>query len=195
MITILKYKKMLKILWKRNKMIIVGENLRTLISGSNICRIDNFDGNSINIKLDCNIFRPNEDSEKTIKYGLHEKIENFYTEEQLIEGELILKPGQCALACSNEKLSIPLGYMGWVQTKGTLARMFVSSHCTDSQIEPGFQGKITLEIVNHSPFNISIPVGSIVAQLFILRCSTNNSLPYKGKYQNSDKPTLPLPIK
>jgi len=63
---------------------------------------------------------------------------------------------------------MPLGYIGFVQTKGTLARLFVAAHCTDVQIEPGFSGKVTLELMNQSPFDIAIPVGANIAQIYIM---------------------------
>ena len=175
-------------------MIIVGENLRSLISGLTMCPLDLFDETSLGLKLDTVVYRTDTSTNTTIRYGLH-NVDHCYKEETLKTGELLLKPGDCVLACSNHSISMPMGYMGFVQTKGTLARMFVSSHCTDSQVEPGFSGKVTLELMNLSPFEIIIPVGSTIAQLFIIRCSTDNSKPYVGKYNGSDKPTIPLPFK
>ena len=98
------------------------------------------------------------------------------------------------LACSSQNITMPLGYIGFVQTKGTLARLFVAAHCADAQIEPGFSGKVTLELMNQSPFDIAIPVGANIAQIYIMRCSTDNSKPYNGKYQRCEIPTLPLPF-
>jgi deoxycytidine triphosphate deaminase len=159
-----------------------------------MCTLDLFDETSLSLKLDSVIFRTKKNQNNTIRYGLH-SVSEYFIEETLETGELLLKPGECVLACSNQSISMPLGYMGFVQTKGTLARMFVSAHCTDSQVEPGFSGKITLELMNFSPFEIIIPVGSAVAQLFITRCSTDNCNPYTGKYNQSEKPTIPLPFK
>lgn len=175
-------------------MIVVGENLKALLDGFSMCSADLYDETSISIKLDSIIFRTVQENDDPIRYGLH-KVDRYYKEEQLENGELIMSPQECVLACSNQTISLPLGYIGFMQTKGTLARMFVAAHCTDAHIEPGFSGKITLELMNFSPFQIIIPVGSVIAQLFIMRCSTDNCNPYEGKYQNCDMPTLPLPFK
>ena len=175
-------------------MIVVGDNLKGLIRRAEICNEELFDEYSLTLKLDDIIFRPKENTDKPIKYGTH-AVDGFYEEIKLDSGELTLKPGECVLACSNQPITMPLGYIGFVQTKGTLARLFVAAHCADAQIEPGFQGKVTLEIMNNSPFNIIIPVGSPVAQIYLMRCSTDNCKPYSGKYKDFDKPTLPLPIK
>ena len=175
-------------------MVVVGENLKGLIQAQGICEDELFDEYSIKLKLDDTVFKlkPNED--KVIRYGSHH-VDEFYEKTKLTSGELILEPGECALACSSQKIKMPLGYIGFVQTKGTLARLFVAAHCADSQIEPGFIGKVTLEVMNMSPFKISIPVGANIAQVYIFRCSTDNSKAYNGKYQSCDEPTIPLPLK
>lgn len=174
-------------------MIVVGENLKALILGNSMCPSDQFDETSITLKLDSTVFRPIDNQSSVVRYGTH-SVESFYKEEVLKDGELTLDSGQCVLACSSARIFMPMGYMGLVQTKGTLARLFVMAHCSDSQVEPGFRGKITLELINLSSLKIVIPVGSPVAQLFIARCSTDNCRPYAGKYVDSDLPTLPLPF-
>jgi deoxycytidine triphosphate deaminase len=174
-------------------MVVVGDNLKGLIEAKEMCGEELFDEFSIKVKLDRTIFRPIPTKEKIIRYG-SQKVEEHYHEEVLEDGELLLKPGECALACSSQPIHMPLGYIGFVQTKGTLARLFVAAHCSDAQIEPGFKGKVTLELMNQSPFEIIIPVGSNIAQIYVMRCSTDNSKAYDGKYQNCDIPTLPLPF-
>jgi deoxycytidine triphosphate deaminase len=173
-------------------MIIIGNNLKGLIESRNICEPELFDEFSISVKMDKLIARLLPNSGATIKYGLSD-VKKYYQQEELSDS-LILTPMECVLACSTHKFCIPYNYIGFLQTKGTLARLFVSAHCSDSHIEPGFNGKITLEITNHSPFNIEIPVNSIVAQLFIMRCSTVTKNPYNGKYSEAQEPTIPLPF-
>lgn len=175
-------------------MIVVGDNLKGLIRAKEICNEDLFDEFSIKVKLDSSIFRLKPKEMDVIKYGFH-TVENYYKQEELKDGELVLQPGECVLACSSDNIKMPLGYLGFVQTKGTLARLFVAAHCADAQIEPGFSGRVTLELMNQSPFKIAIAVGADVAQIYVMRCSTDNSKPYNGKYQSSDIPTLPLPFR
>ena len=173
-------------------MVVVGDNLKGLIRAKGICDEDLFDEFSVKIKLDRTIFRLTPQDGKTIRYG-SQTVNEYYNEEKL-ESELLLRPGECVLACSSQHITMPLGYIGFVQTKGTLARLFVAAHCADAQIEPGFSGKVTLELMNQSPFDIAIPVGANIAQVYVMRCSTDNSKAYEGKYQSSEIPTLPLPI-
>lgn len=174
-------------------MVIVGDNLKGLIQTKNICSVDLFDEYSIRVRLERIVFCLNPDDKKIIRYGVH-TVDDSYEKKELDNGDLLLEPGECVLACSVDKIQMPLGYMGFVQTKGTLARLFVAAHCADAQIEPGFSGKVTLELINQSPFKVAIPVGSDVAQIYVMRCSTDNSKAYDGRYKNKDIPTLPLPF-
>lgn len=174
-------------------MVVIGDNLKGLIQTKNICSDNLYDEFSIKVELNRTVFRLKAQKGKPIKYG-YQNVDEYYNKEELKKGELVLVPGECVLACSSEDITMPLGYIGFVQTKGTLARLFVAAHCADQQIEPGFSGRVTLELINLSPFEISIPVGANIAQIYIMRCSTDNSKGYDGKYKGSDIPTLPLPF-
>lgn len=171
-------------------MIVVGDNLRGLARAKDICDDRYVDECSIILLLDKKIYRLKNGDDRVVRYGM-QKVEELYDYCTIDTGELILEPGECILACSANSISIPQGYMGLIQTKGTLARLFVAAQCASSQIEPGFGGKITLELVNHSPFKISIHVGMPIAQVYILRCSTDNNASYAGGYRDSEGPMLP----
>lgn len=171
-------------------MIIIGDNLKGLIEQFNICSISLYDVFSINIELD-DIYYTQNKTDKVIIYEGSDGSE-FYEEKKMIDGKLELKQNSGILACSIDNFSIPLGYIGFIQTKGSLARWFVTAHHCDGQVEPGFNGKITLEIYNHSENKVELKYKAKVAQLFIYKCSTNNvEYSYKGKYNGYAKPTLP----
>lgn len=110
-----------------------------------------------------------------------------FPQKKEIEENLVLKPGQQIITCSQHKYIIPLDYFGLVQTKGTLARLFVQATCNDGQVEPGFEGFITLEIVNMSPWTIELPAGSEIAQMYIIKCSNTASKAYHGRYTEASK--------
>lgn len=174
-------------------MIVVGENLKGLAKVKSICDERYVEECSITLLLDKEIYRLKNNIDKIIRYGM-QNVEEFYEHYDINNGELVLQPSECILACSANSISMPLGYMGWIQTKGTLSRLFVAAQCASSQVEPGFKGKITLELINHSPLRISINVGMPVAQMYIIRCSTDNCSSYSGKYGNSDSPILSKPL-
>lgn len=171
-------------------MIITGTPLLELIKQKKICSEKSFDEFSITLFLDKTIYRPIEEPAEII-YSSNINTEKLYKQEEAVNSFITLKPGDCLLACSNEKINMPQGYMGLVQTKGTLARLFVSAHCSDAQVEPGYSGKVTLELINHSKNTINFVVDSPVAQIYIFECHPNNGPLYSGRYQNASAPTIP----
>lgn len=105
------------------------------------------------------------------------------------KGAIDFPPQACFLACSFERIQMPLGYMGFIQTKGTIARGFVTVHLCDGQIDPGFEGCVTLELVNLSNIHYLLIPGTAVAQLFVHQLTESVHKPYVGRYQHSYEPT------
>ncbi|MFB2119454.1 hypothetical protein [Parapedobacter sp. 2B3] len=173
-------------------MIVVGENLSSLISQHKIVENVNecYDETSIALSLDNNITDIIPTGDMTFVYGNELPLE--WIKERCLNNDefLTLGPGESALGCSHERVNIPVGYFGILQTKGSLARLFVTIHCCDAQIEPGFSGKITFEIVNFSKMTIKIRPKEKIGALFLFKTSTNIVKPYNGRYNNSDKPTI-----
>lgn len=176
-------------------MVVIDSNLKGLIEQLSICPSDLYDQFSIKVKLGKDYFEANTTAEmKNIVYGLHPNPKNLFSEKKKITQNLILPPGKQIIASSEAIYNIPKDHFGLIQTKGTLARLFVQTTCNDGQIEPGFKGYITLEIVNLSPWTIELPVGSEVAQLYLFKCSSPASRPYSGRYKDlaTEGPTLPI---
>lgn len=172
-------------------MIIVGENLKNLIVQHEMVNKKNcFDETCITLSLSKHIYRFKENEKHTLVYG--EKIPSkYYKKEQIKENGILIPSKGTVLACSNEYLKMPQGYFGLVQTKGTLARMFVFANCADGQIDPGFEGRITFEIFNASPFEIRFRRLDKIANLYIIKASCKNTQKYQGKYLRAKEPTLP----
>lgn len=151
-----------------------------------------FDDNSITLSLDREIIQIKAPHGTVLHYG-QEIPDAFLERTKLSEGPLLIRPRSAVLGCSSERLNFPMGYFGLLQTKGSLARLFVSVNCADGQIEGGFVGKITFEIVNHSEYTIAIEPLQAVAQLFVFKTSSRYASPYNGRYQNANCPTVQLP--
>lgn len=173
-------------------MLIIDKNLKDLAISEKICeKLDLIEDYCIQIRLSNDYYIPKK-VEAVIKYGINtDSLFDAYEYVDANERPITLNSGDRILACSYEKYSIPNNIFGLVQTKGSLARLFVQVTCCDGQIEPGFEGKITLEIVNLSPFTIELPALSKVAQLYLFQCSMKTSKPYNGKYSGQDFPSLP----
>ncbi|MCE9873996.1 hypothetical protein LZ667_21790 [Hafnia alvei] len=174
-------------------MMIIDENLKYLAKANDVCeREDLIEDFCIQIRLsNSTYYKPKKENVRII-YGANS--DGVFDSYEMVEPQdtpMKLEPMDRVLACSQEKYKIPRDVFGLVQTKGSLARLFVQVTCCDGQIEPGFEGKITLEIVNLSPFSIEIPTLSKVAQLYLFQCSMKSRKPYNGKYAGHDFPTLP----
>jgi deoxycytidine triphosphate deaminase len=155
-------------------MLIVGENLRSLMRQRGVVGQHNmhcFDENSITLSLDREIIRMVAPANTVLHYG-QEIPKEYFESTTLHDSPLLIGANDAVLSCSSEEINFPMGYFGLLQTKGSLARMFVSVNCCDGQIEGGFVGKITFEIVNHSGYTVEIAPLQPVAQLFVFKTSS-----------------------
>lgn len=107
---------------------------------------------------------------------------------------IILPPQGKILACSQEEVKIPLSNMGFVQTKGSIARGFLFTHMCDGQVDPGYHGKITLELYNASDFYYKLVPGMPIASLFVFSVDGDVTPEdgYNGRFQNASYPTAML---
>lgn len=176
-------------------MIVIEKNLESLAAQYSICDKSLIDDYSLKVQMGSHYYEANvaHHGEKIV-YGLHPDPASLFSEKKEIVQNLSLTPGAQVIACSRHRYKIPLDYFGLMQTKGTLARLFVQTTCNDGQIEPGFDGYITLEIINMSQWTIEIPVESDIAQLYLIKCRSPATRPYQGRYAEKAKegPTVAI---
>lgn len=179
-------------------MIIIGENLRELSSQHNICNSESsFDTTCLKLTIGDEYIsfkskRSLVSKPDTIVYG-EELSPELYEKKKIGDSGLIIHPKEAVLASSKEVINMPAGYMGFLQTTGSLARLFVSIHFCDGQVDPGFSGNITFEIFNASDYNICIRKNIPVGNMYIFKASTKNHSLYDGKYQGAKGPTIQKP--
>jgi dCTP deaminase len=135
-------------------------------------------------------------SDKLLRYkvdtlDLRENSTDPIVEEITIAEEgYVLKPGDFFLGSTVEKVEIPNGYFGFVETKGNIARAGIQAHNADGHIDPGFVGNITLEIKNNSNHSIIIYPNIKFVQIRFLKSTSESINPYQGKYQNQEGATV-----
>lgn len=167
-------------------MIITGKNLKSLIKQYDMISEQAYDQFSLSLTLDSQILKFKKNL-PYITYG--QEIPDEYMDNISLQDGYILEPGEAILACSFENIKMPIGYLGLLQTKGSLARLFVTIHCCDGQIESGYNGKVTFEICNMGTVSVKLNTGQKIAQMFIFKTSCDDEI-YNGKYNKADMPTV-----
>lgn len=115
----------------------------------------------------------------------------FHTNEITMECDaFILEAGEFCLAESEQYFKMPDNVTGLVKDKSTYARMGISLFNT--VIEPGWNGILTLEIVNHSKRPVALYPGRGIAQiLFYGNEHCENPYGKEGKYQDAEGLEIP----
>jgi dCTP deaminase len=81
-----------------------------------------------------------------------------------------LKPKSFVLAQTLERVSIPNDVVGLVEGRSRYARLGLTTHLTAPKIDPGFTGRITLEIANLGSLTIKLRAGiDSIAQLMFIK--------------------------
>ncbi len=111
-------------------------------------------------------------------------------ESNLTEKGYKLKSKEFILGSTVEKVTIPNGYFGFVETRGNIARAGIQATNTDGHIGPGFSGNITLEITNNSNRPIIIYPKLPFVQMYVFKLTSNCLRLYNGKYQNQKGATV-----
>lgn len=133
-------------------------------------------------------------------FGILDVRENLTAEfenTEVVEWEggraFMLPPHAFALATTMEKVSMPEDVIGVAQGKSTYARVGLQVLVTP--VEPGYEGHLTIGLVNTTDAFIPLYVGEGILQMMFLQGSMRCATSYrdrKGKYQGSgDSPVLP----
>lgn len=91
--------------------------------------------------------------------------------------------GILALGSSMEKFNMPTNLMGRVLNKSTWARQALDASMT-TNIEPGWRGHLTIELLYHGMDDLFIPAGTGICQV-IFELIQEPAL-YVGKYQDQE---------
>ena len=114
---------------------------------------------------------------------------------QLQDGErFLVHPGEFTLATTLEHVEIPNDLLAQLEGRSSIGRLGIVIHSTAGYVDPGFKGKITLEISNTTPLPAKIYANEGIAQLIFLKGDRVCAVSYadkRGKYQ--DQPGLTLP--
>lgn len=105
----------------------------------------------------------------------------------------VLSPGACVLASTAEKIRVPHDLTARVEGRSSLGRLFLAVHVTAGWVDPGWYGQLTLEVVNHGPWEIVLWPGMPIAQVNFSKLLSPCTVPYgdlrSSHYQGGKGPT------
>jgi dCTP deaminase len=106
----------------------------------------------------------------------------------------ILHPSEFVLACTWERIMLPLDLAARLEGKSSLGRLGLLTHSTAGWVDPGFTGQLTLELSSAATLPIKLWPGMKIGQLCLFRCSSPAEHPYGSavygsRYQHQRGPT------
>lgn len=109
-----------------------------------------------------------------------------------MEDGWLMKPKEFLLASTVERVALPTDLAARVEGKSSLGRLGLAVHITAGFVDPGFQGQITLEVVNEAPWPIVLRPMMPIAQLCLIPMAAVPTRPYGSAgnhYQGQCGPT------
>ena len=108
--------------------------------------------------------------------------------------EYILQPKEFVLGSTYERVDIPADLVARVEGRSSLGRLAIVVHATAGFVDPGYSGKITLELSNLGNTAVALRPGEMrVSQLVFNELKTAAERPYGeergSKYQGQKGPT------
>ena len=106
----------------------------------------------------------------------------------------MLHPGEFVLGTTLEYVEVADDLVGRLEGKSSLGRLGLLIHSTAGYVDPGWKGRLTLELSNVANLPITLYPGMKIAQLSFLRLTTPADRPYgtpelRSKYQGQMEPT------
>lgn len=116
----------------------------------------------------------------------HELLRETFYGYTLVDGQRML--GRKALASTIEKFDMPPNLWGELRNKSTNVRQFFDA-TLGTDIEPGWRGWLTLEIVFHGTERLTLPAGCPIAKVVFHEIV--EPIPYEDKYQDQEDEPVP----
>jgi dCTP deaminase len=110
------------------------------------------------------------------------------------EEAFILHPGEFVLGSTREYVRLPDDLVARLEGKSSLGRLGLLIHSTAGYVDPGFEGRLTLELSNVANLPITIYPGMKIGQISFFSLSSPAQNPYGSsavgsKYQGQEGPT------
>lgn len=129
---------------------------------------------------------------------VRESAADLMREEAIGENEpFVLHPGDFVLGATLERVRLGDDLVARVEGKSSLGRLGLLVHATAGYVDPGWNGRLTLELSNVSRLPVRLYRGMKIGQLAFVNLSTPADAPYgspslRSKYQGQDGPSASL---
>jgi dCTP deaminase len=100
----------------------------------------------------------------------------------------VLHPDEFVLGITKENVELPDDIMAHIDGRSSLGRLGIGVHSTAGHVDPGWKGKLTLEISNIGKLPISIRPGMRFCCLIFETLSSPVEKSYRGKYYQTKAP-------
>ncbi len=97
------------------------------------------------------------------------------------ESPFIIHPGEFVLGITKEYVKFPDDLVGRLDGKSSWGRLGIVIHSTAGTIDPGFEGKLTLEITNVSKVPVCLYPGSKICKITFETLTSPSELPYNKR--------------
>lgn len=105
---------------------------------------------------------------------------------EVVADKIVIEPHSFLLATTMEYIKLPNNMVSFVEGRSSIGRMglFIQNA---GWVDPGFEGKITLELYNANSLPIELEAGRRICQLVFGLMDAPAVKPYRGKYQGQNK--------
>lgn len=94
------------------------------------------------------------------------------------EEPFVLHPGEFALGTTVERIALPDDVVGRLEGKSSLGRLGLLIHSTAGYVDPGWDGRLTLELSNVANLPILLTPGMKIGQVSFSKMTTPVDRPY-----------------
>lgn len=114
--------------------------------------------------------------------------------EEIGDKPFMLHPGEFVLGSTSELVELPADIVARLEGKSSLGRVGLLIHSTAGYVDPGWRGRLTLELGNVARLPIALYAGMKIGQLSFLRMTSAAERPYGSpglgsKYVGQTDPT------
>lgn len=104
----------------------------------------------------------------------------------IVAESITIPPHSFLLATTQEFVELPDNVTAFVEGRSSIGRigLFIQNA---GWVDPGFKGRITLELYNASALPIKLQAGKRICQLVFAKMDDKADNPYNGKYQGQGK--------